>query len=357
VRDHHFLRIFRMGLGRDSVAGLCLLKEGVLTCGGTLVGPDDIDILVFTDPGAEWPLTYDVWPHVKEICDELEIRAVVQEKPSLDEQAAWLEALAPVRQAMWEAKMREDNEDYWHQRTKLRTFKPPWTQIDTEGLSIEDKSHEGFYHRRVAIFDDYESKESLIRFSDGGCTENHKVLPNRRLMGDLCEETFNVTNLWWGSQVRAGELEPHQVMLFIAADESRRVVNDMGHPPYYEMSVYPFVEMGIKKSDEEAILKRHGLNWVHKSGCVGCKYQGVEFFWALSQIAPWWFERIERYEATAADRNPNMVIFPKMKGKPRIAEAVARWRRDNPTADPMRILARDYQRRDAIGGPCRRECG
>ncbi len=345
-----FLRIFRMGLGRDSIAGLGLLETVGLLCGGVLIRPEDIDILVFTDTGAEWEKTYQAWPFIKAICDRLGIRAIVQEKPELAAQAAWLKVLAPVRERL--AAEESGSKAYWSIRAELQQMVPPW-QVDASG-SIEEKAARGYYHRRVAIFEDYKSKESLIRFSDGGCTENHKILPNRRLLDDLSQERWGLNNTQWGNRVKKGLAEPHQVLLFIAKDESGRCIDDLNEKPFYERSVYPLVEMGIAKADEQAILDRMGLGWVQKSGCVGCKYQGVEHFWALSQEEPVEFDRIEDYEDTAADKNPKMVIFPKMKGRPRIREAIRRWREGSPLATVKGVLARDYKRNDRRGRPAPR---
>jgi hypothetical protein len=43
-----------MGLGRDSLAMLALLIEGQLVAEGRALRPDDIDAVVFSDPGFEW---------------------------------------------------------------------------------------------------------------------------------------------------------------------------------------------------------------------------------------------------------------------------------------------------------------
>lgn len=340
-----------MGLGRDSVAGLILLVTVGLLCKGKRIGPGDIDFLIFTDTGAEWAATYDVWHYVEQICKDHGIRAVCQMKPPQEQQESWLAELAPIRERL--AATEPGSEAYWAVRTELRYATPTW-QLDTSG-TLEAKALRGYYHRRVAIFEDYKSKASLIRFSDGGCTENHKILPNRRFMGEVSQDWWGLTNKQWGNLVKAGEREPHQVLLFIALDEKSRCIEDRGEKPYYEESVYPLVEMGISKADEQPILESFGLGWVQKSGCVGCKYQGVEHFWALSQEEPEQFARVAAYEAAAADRNDKMVIFPKVKGRPRLREAVARWREKNPLETVRSVLSRDYKRNDRRGRPAPKE--
>jgi len=342
-----FLRMFRMGLGRDSIAGLGLLEEGGLLCKGTRIHPADIDVLVFTDTGAEWEHTYRAWAAVQTICARLDLRAIYQYKPPIEQQTAWLAILAPIRARL--AAATPKSKAYWKIRTELRFAVPLWQQ--NPPVTIEERAASGFYHRRVGIFEDYKSKESLIRFKDGGCTENHKILPNRRLMEDLAMEEWAIPNDEWGRMVVRGEREPHQVLLFIAKDEAARCIDDRNEKPFYEESVYPLCEMGINKTDEQEVLDRMGLGWVRKSGCVGCKYQGVEHFWALSHEEPSEFSRIEDYERAAADRNPKMVIMKNMKGKPRIREAIRRWRELNPLATVQGVLARDYKRNDRRGRP------
>ena len=67
------------------------------------------------------------------------------------------------------------------------------------------------------------------------------------------------------------------------ADEAHRAIKT-GRPAY-EDPIYPLVDMGIEKADEAAILARHGLDWVRKSGCFMCPFQPVGWFWALRE----WF--------------------------------------------------------------------
>lgn len=53
MRPH--LTTLNCGLGRDSIAMLCLLAERQLMVDGEHVGPEAVDAVLFADTGAEWP--------------------------------------------------------------------------------------------------------------------------------------------------------------------------------------------------------------------------------------------------------------------------------------------------------------
>jgi len=71
LRDLPGLTILRMGLGRDSIAMLCLLVETGLIAGqhedgsDIVLHPSDIDAVVFTDTGSEWKATYQLVPRIR----------------------------------------------------------------------------------------------------------------------------------------------------------------------------------------------------------------------------------------------------------------------------------------------------
>ena len=77
------LVVLRMGLGRDSMTMLVLLAQGKLLIEGKPRGPDEIDAVVFTDPGHEWEFTYDLIPRVQKFCDRYGIR-LTRVVPSTD---------------------------------------------------------------------------------------------------------------------------------------------------------------------------------------------------------------------------------------------------------------------------------
>ena len=67
------LTLLNLGLGRDSLTMLCLIKEG------TLPVPDAV---VFADTGAEWPHTYALLPRVADLCAEIGVPFYHLAKPS-----------------------------------------------------------------------------------------------------------------------------------------------------------------------------------------------------------------------------------------------------------------------------------
>ena len=87
--DAFRLAIFRMGLGRDSLAMLGLLLEHGLLAKGRRYTADDIDAVVFTDPGMEWANTYALIPRVREVCAAHGLRFIVQAKADPEAQRAW----------------------------------------------------------------------------------------------------------------------------------------------------------------------------------------------------------------------------------------------------------------------------
>lgn len=342
------LTIFRMGLGRDSIAMLCLLVEGRLIAGGEPVLPEDVDAVVFTDPGAEWSSTYALIPRVQELCDQYGIRFIAQRKPPAEGEAGWQQWVST--------------------RTIGSRAEAPW-RAEREGESIEDKAARGYYHARAPIMADYASKGMVVAYKDASCTVNHKIGPNRALMDDLARERFgpDAGNASWSAAVRKGTRPPHRVLIGIAADETERLAPCPG--PAYEQTFYPLAEMGIAKHDEEPILARHGFAGVHKSGCVMCKFQPIEWYWALSVVDPDKFAEVVAFEANALKTSPNLLLFPRgvppsngwagdprpAKERPRlpIAASVSLWRSLNPTATVDDVLAKAYACERVDGGKVR----
>jgi len=369
------LTIFRLGLGRDSMTMLCLLVEKGLTAQGKRLHPQDIDAVVFTDTGAEWPHTLALIPKVKTFCKKHGLRFLVQEKPPENGPVGWrgyLKRRTAQREVLRAAR---------GAAAKLGRGVPPWRQDPP--TSIEARAASGYYHQQPPIMDDYMSRAAIILFNDAGCTEKNKILPNRAMIEDLAVERFGewATNKEWGKRVRAGDLEPHLVLLGIAADEPHRAVkmDYIQSDSPYEDNAYPLVEMGITKAKEQAILERHGFGSVRKSGCFMCKYQPPEWYWALSVLEPEVFKRVEAYERASVDRvGGRMSLFPKkvkliVRGKinPTVTawrkegrktdeyrgkddepyvygylplrEVVARWRKANPEATIAQVMSKEYR--------------
>ena len=329
------LVIFRMGLGRDSLAMLGLLCEGGLLANGVRLKPDDIDAVVFTDPGQEWSSTYALASDVQRICNEYGLRFLYQRKPPIPQQQAYVRA---VRKA-----------------GTMKGVPRPWRRV--EPATIEEKCKSGWYHIRPGIMTDYASRNSIIQYKDAGCTGNHKIAPNRALIDDLSRERWGIDNSTWSTLVNKGLRQPHLVLLGIAADEAHRAIaGERG--PKYETNAYPLVEMGVSKAMEADVLKRWNLNHAHKSGCVMCKYQSEAWFWALSVVEPERFAAAVEYERNALEggekTDNKQYLFPKTKGpdgKPmRIAQVVASWRAKNPAVTVEQIMRKDYKRNDTATG-------
>jgi hypothetical protein len=345
ARTSRSLTIFRMGLGRDSIAMLCLLVEDGILVGGERIHPADVDAVVFTDPGAEWRQTYALIKPIGDFCDAHGLRFIVQAKPE------------------------EGGDLGWRQWVETRQIGSravaPW-RSELPGDTIESRAARGYYHARAPIMADYASKGIVVMFADPSCTVNHKIGPNRAMIDDLARERFGewAGNAAWSHLVKKGERPPHRVLLGIAADEEERLEFHAG--PAYEANFYPLAEMGIRKSDEGPILERHGFGAVRKSGCVMCKFQPIEWYWALSMVDPAKFAEVATFEANALTTSPNLLLFPKgvppsngYAGDPRpgkdrlrlpVAAAVAYWRELNPTATVDRVLSKAYGCERVDGG-------
>lgn len=306
------LTTINAGMGRDSTAMLCLLAEGLLVADGAPVLPSDIDAVIFSDTGAEWPSTYAALPAVRALCKRMGVRFLHLQKPP---EAVWRAHLRP----------RGDRSD------------PAWV-LAGQGLSIEEKADRGAYHRRLPILEEFSRFAKIAVTQNASCTDNHKVQVIRRAMNDLCVERFGMDCQAWGRLARKGLAERHRVLIGIAADEIERAI-DTGRP-FYERACYPLVEMDIGKVAEVPILDRHGFGWMHKSGCYICPFQPVGWYWVLSVRHPDLFARVVAYEAAALAANPKMFV---VAGKP-LELAVHDWRRRNPHAAEDDVLAKAYCR-------------
>lgn len=306
------LTVLNLGLGRDSMAMLCLLAEGALVVDGVALRPADVDAVIFSDPGAEWRHTYALIPRVRAFCARLGLRLLVLAKPPAE---------------VWRANV----------RAKGSRETPVWS-ADESG-TVEEKAARGHYHLRLPIIDEYRRFGTIAVTVSASCTSNHKVGPIRRCMNDLAVERFGCDNRRWAHQVRKGNRPKHRVLIGIAADEAERAI-DTGRP-YYERPVYPLVDMGIGKDDEAAILERHGFGDVYKSGCVMCPYQGAGWFWVLRETEPERWAEVLAYEARALATNPKL---GGIVGAVPVAEAVERWRARNPRATVEEVLSKSYSR-------------
>ncbi len=321
-----------MGLGRDSIAMLCLLIEGKLVAEGNPINADAVSAVVFSDLGVEWQHTYQQIPKVRAMCEAHGIRMLILAKPSRADAAVDHALRDDVRATGVKA------------RFKPSWFKPwAWDKAwKTWGArswgSIEGKSEAGGYHLRSDIISDFSSR-STIASRRGDCTDNHKIQPIRKLVRDLCWERFDVSAEQWSKRVRAGTHSPHLTLIGIAADEASRAENG-GNGPAFITEAYPLIEMGITKEGEQDILKRHGFGDVRKSGCSMCPFQPVSWFWALRETDPQGWSAAVDYESKALAKNPKMFVT----GTRTLPDHVNRWRARHPEAALDAVLDKSYGR-------------
>lgn len=312
LRNHDHLITMNIGMGRDSIAMLCLLKERALVCAGEVMVPEDVDAAIFSDPGEEWDHTYQVVPAVRELCASMGVRLIVLEKPPT---------------AVWSRNLREHGS----------RDAPAWCTPDG---TVEEKAARGAYHRRLPIMDEFGRFAKIAVTVNASCTDNHKVSPIRRCVNDLSVERFGMRCDAWSRRAKKGEAIRHEVLIGIAADEAERAI-DTGRP-FYEQVRYPLVEMGIDKDGTAPILERHGFGHVRKSGCIMCPFQGAGWYWALRETNPARWARVVDYERRALAENPKMFVIGRA-GMP-LEQAVVEWRRKNPDATLDAVLDKAYSR-------------
>ena len=352
------LIVFNMGLGKDSMAMLALLAEGRLQAEGYTLRPQDIDAVVFSDPGMEWEQTYKARKDVDRLLKKInrgirnpsdKLKFYTLEKPPM---AAWKQFLSSLEKARRQGKAsRKQIEAMRHQAWRARL----------EGRPIADKASGGYYHIYPPIAEAYSRgrpKPYRIRFGDTACTDAHKVEPIRKFMTDLAKEKFgpSYTPTSWTAKVKRGDAVPHLNLLGIAKGEggpaAPRALYAHPYDPdrveqYEELDemrwerqgegrsttklekkiaflrkggnwayteAYPLVELGISKEDETPILKRHRLSHITKSGCVLCHSQPPKWWWALGQFAEtedWARDKLDRiveYQRLSVDSGGGPVL-------------------------------------------------
>lgn len=313
VANHDRLVVFNLGLGRDSIAMLILAAAGKLLIDGRPCGFESIDVVVFSDTGAEWPYTYALIPRIEAMAAAYGFRFVVLAKPRMHGPTGWVTNPRP----------RGDRST------------PVWVEA-TEGMTIDDKAAAGGYHLRLPIMAEYMRFGKIAITQSGACTSNHKVGAIRRFTDDLCRERFGVGTRSWASKVRNGTARPHLMVLGFAADEGTRQAKE--DRPDYEIGSYPLIDAGITKADEQPILVDGGFGDVLKSGCIMCPFARLGTFWALRELHPDLFADVVEYEAAALEVNGKMHL--KRGGD--IADRVENWRRNNPDVTIQAVLAKGF---------------
>jgi hypothetical protein len=354
------LTVLSNGLGRDSATMVALLVAGELIVDGEVLRPQDVDLVIFSDTGYEWSFTYQVIPVMEKLLAKAGVPFYVLHKPPAkkwrryveNNRKAFIDAWAKVgahKNVFDEIFVRGGRVDRLRAKSKIA---PPWVVEDF--ASMADKAARGGYHKRAPILQQYGMYSRITTRDRAECTDSHKIQPIERFIADMVKERFGLPLLRnnrlkhppnsFQAEVERGERAPIRVLIGFAADETKRVargkkaVARMGKT--WKRELYPLVEMGITKHDEAPILKRAGLNWIRKSGCMLCHWQPVDWFWALSVQDPALFRRIEEYEREALRRDPRMYI----RGRTPIGQAVRAWRAKNPNATLDEVLDKSYDR-------------
>jgi hypothetical protein len=363
-KSKYSLTVLSNGLGRDSATMISLLVEGKLRAGGELILPKDVDLVVFSDTGYEWSFTYQVIPHLEKMLDKVGVPFFILWKPPEEKWRPYTENKRNAFLKAWDfvggRTLNADDGIFKRHgrldryRSKLLMNAPPWLKEDFD--SLMDKAKSGAYHRRAPILEQYELYSRITTRSSPECTDAHKIQPIERLVADMLSLKYDMP---WTTRkdvpsvkasIETGKIGKVRMLIGFAADEMGRVsrgkeaVKGAGKTGWKE-ELYPLVDMGISKADEIPILKRHGLNWIRKSGCMICHWQTEGWFWALSVSNPELFKRIEEYEAEALVRNPRMFI----RGKKPIGEMVREWRAKNPDAKIDDVLDKSYERACKFG--------
>jgi hypothetical protein len=341
-KNAHGIITLNCGLGRDSIAMLCLcIERGLEVEDVGIVRPADLDAVVFSDTGCEWRHTYEVLPAVKTLCEAHGIRFVTLAKakggraPQLESPTSWEELAAKAAEGGYHVETADD--DY--------TGPSAWAECQGSWAELDEAERGGAYHRRADMVTDFQSRSTVASIKRGDCTDNHKIQPIRRWLNDVSKLRFGYGNKRCGHLVRKGLAQQHITLIGIAHDEQKRLAHG-GRSPDYVEERYPLVTMGVAKPDEQAILERWGFGHVRKSGCVMCPFQPVSWYWALRETEPAEWMRIVAYEARALERNPKMAVTgAKAAGQPvRLPELVERWRAANPLATIDAVLDKQYSR-------------
>ena len=296
---------FSHGLGRDSMTITALLEgTGVLVLGRRYFLRDLSGGVIFSDTGIEWEHTYALASRVKAACEAAGVPFFFLAKPSKAQQIAWIKT--------W--KKGKDQPPPWRTARYFPGERPTLAQM-------QRKAAAGGYHS----LPDLDLAEGLYGRVTGkntaSCTERHKIIPVEEVLNDLLVMRYGITLPKWGAMASQGDVQPNLLMIGIAADEQRRRRNWAPKPlasgaiqrglgakrskallDWAIRKVYPLLEMGIDKADEEPILIGAGLPDTFKSGCFSCHYQPTSWFFTLREVKPDDFARVVAYELRAVRR-------------------------------------------------------
>ncbi|MAG24527.1 hypothetical protein CMI47_03010 [Candidatus Pacearchaeota archaeon] len=292
-----------MGLGRDSMSIFALLQGKGVVADGVRYKLADLDAVIFSDTGIEWDHTYSLIDRVTKACNKAGVPFFNLQKPPDQEQFAFMR--------IWRKGV--DQVPAWRKVRYFRGDRPTLAEM-------QRKAAVGGYHEWV----DLDRAAGLYGRTTGkntaSCTERHKIIPVEEVLNDLLVMKYGITLNRWGIMASRGEVAPNVLMIGIAADETKRM--RIWAPPALQprkiqrslgakrsiplltwavKKVYPLVEMGISKADEQKILDKG--DWiVSKSGCFSCHFQPSSWFWSLRLAEPESFQRVVDYEAKAIAR-------------------------------------------------------
>jgi hypothetical protein len=329
--------ILSNGGGRDSMTELALAEDGRLLVDDWPLALEDLSLVVFSDPGYEWPLTYKAIEVTKEACRKAGIPFYYLAAPSLKDEIAWAEVYdREWKKAMKEAK-RRGVKKWWEVDGPPRN-QQPWRQ--RKYRSIEEKAAAGGYHERPRLLAEMRLRGRVTSFQTPECTISQKILPIRELVSDLCVQRYGMDLKTWGDLVYAtrdasgaNKVEPHRMLIGFAKGEEGRAGKwnpAKGVGVWGVKEVYPLIDMEIDKHEESRILKDRGWGWVHKSGCVGCHFSPTSWYWMVKEEAPEVFAEMVATEshatATRKKLGPPGGRSPMyMTGSEPLAEDVASW--------------------------------
>jgi hypothetical protein len=356
--DDGRLTILSSGLGRDSSTMVCLLLGGKLLAEGRPLRPSDVDAVVFSDTGMEWPFTYRLGERTRRLLAKAGVPFYVLAKPPARDWRPYSRGLREryeaIRAAIAKARRSGDerlashlehrsqhpasHDPVFEAATGQPAQVPPAPWLERTWPSIAAKAAGGGYHHRAPLLPSFAERRRIPMRAKHECTLHHKIRPIQSFAADLAAERFGVpSNRAWAAEVTAGRRPPHRMLIGIAADEASRATPS--EEPAF-VKVFPLIEMGISKMDEEPILRRCGFEDARKSGCWTCMYQPISWFWALREVYPDLYAEVVETERRALERNPSFYL----KGSEPVDVQVRRWRANNPDATVDSVLDKDYKR-------------
>lgn len=391
------LVILSSGLGRDSSTMVALMLEGRLPVAGRMLGPSDVDAVVFSDTGYEWSFTYRVMESMIELLRPAGVPFYALETPPehvwrpwwQKRRKAWLQSFAQVEAARDRGDEAKANRLWENLARSSPRGQIPWRTPELLHAPIQVKARSGYYHNEVPLLQRVmeRSRPVILRRAGGGrsaeCTGKHKIEPIRRFASDLVAKKYPEIQKalkgpyenrggksylkrkdhrghrigatdplaalkLYAADVKAGRVGPIQMLVGYAADEMNRVKRGeegiAGAPEYVRIAIderYPLVEAGVGKKQEGQILSRYGLDWIRKSGCMFCPESPASWFWALSEWDRAFFDRLVDSERQTMRRNPK---FTWLGGKKTLPQIVSTWRERNPHATMEEVLDKTYSR-------------